>query len=126
MKKLVAVAAFAVLSLFAVENRAHAANQATGYVCYSAIYPGASALGTAGYLNVTIYSAPSCGGSYLGTYNFCSTGANSSTCTPWPYTESQINSLAEGLRKAASLNLKVSALVYNGNPWLIDFFAAGY
>jgi hypothetical protein len=127
MKKLIFAAAFAFLSLSTVDKSAHAANNATGFVCNVDLTPGASGDGNYGFVVASLYSGPSCTGSYYGYYYFCSTGATpSSQCSPWPYSEIGLNTLFQGLREAAAANQKIFAQTYNGAAWIVNFYAAGY
>jgi hypothetical protein len=75
------------------------------YVCYAYYYPPVtSSYGDGGAVSVTLWSAPSCTGSYQGTALFCSSGATSANCNlSYLHPEGALNTLMENLVRA-SLN----------------------
>jgi hypothetical protein len=82
------------------------ANQGWGYPCYVSLVPPGQAgplFGSAGYLSITFYSAPACGGTLLGGGYSCSVGATPSTYCDAPnlHTEAQLNVLFTAVMNAA-------------------------
>jgi hypothetical protein len=69
--------ALVLVCLLLLAGSARAANQ---YLCSVNYVPKATTLGNEGYLYVSIYSAPACGGSYLGYGYLCSTGSTQTAC----------------------------------------------
>jgi hypothetical protein len=52
---------------------------ASNYICNAFYYPGTGVLGNFGSVHITVYTGPSCSGSFVGGYYFCSAGATTTT-----------------------------------------------
>ena len=100
MKKL----SFVILALMGLSVIPESAQASTwGYSCFTFFMPSASTRGNYGYAAYTLYSGPSCSGTYLGYFYICSTGATSNVCTQsggYHFNSDQLISQVQGLRDA--------------------------
>jgi hypothetical protein len=81
------------------------------HVCWMRLTPGSGSLGTAGYIQVTVYTQPNCAGSYVGSYSLCSGGATSSACassTTFRYSEALLAAQYQALRAAQAADQPVT------------------
>lgn len=125
MKKLIIGTALALLSLIAVENRAHAAG-GNGYVCSVRQDPFPSVLGQYGNIYVTLYSGPSCTGTYVSSNTFCSTGSNAPTqCSGYNLDQPSLISFMDNMRSAAATNERLVILTVNNLPYTVQYSPAG-
>ncbi|WP_375772210.1 hypothetical protein NR798_15415 [Archangium gephyra] len=110
MKKLLGrvalpLAAFACL---AVPVSASAADY-YGYICETKLYPStATVYGNHGYANVTMYSGPTCTGTYQGSFWVFTEGSTDSWANPYfLYREGSLHALYESMVRAALANKQI-------------------
>jgi hypothetical protein len=92
--------------LLAAGTPAQAGTLYNGYLCAVGLNP--TALGSAGYVFVNVYSGPDCTGTFLGgPVYFCSTGASSPLCNNgFLYTEAQLMGLYNAATRAIEHNVR--------------------
>jgi hypothetical protein len=103
-KFLIAACAFVVVALGAGAAKAD-------YVCYVRYFPVSATAGSEGYVNFTVYEGVGCTGTYVGSYNLCSTGATASSCvasTSYHYERLGLLANFESLQRAAAANQSVA------------------
>jgi len=97
-----ATTAFALSVFSAIDARAD-------YVCNVSHTPGASAMGSNGFLSFKTTTAPKCGGAVVGTYSLCTTGAGSGFCAASSplYTEVGLIAMFQAMTAAMTLQTRV-------------------
>jgi hypothetical protein len=78
------------------------------YLCYSTYRVGGS-WGSEGNLGFSVYSGPSCTGSFVGNYVLCSTGATSTACaiTPYRFERHSLLAYLGAMQRAAAVDQKI-------------------
>jgi hypothetical protein len=98
-------------------------NGGKGYVCSVKYSPALSSVGKYGYVYVTLYSSPGCGGTYLGYGSIYTTDAYNSAADPlYLYSQAQIIALAQTLQRAAAADQRVRWHVSSSTPTAIRYF----
>jgi len=84
--------------------------KAATYVCGVRYYPAADTYGSEGHVQVSLNTGANCGGSFVGTFNFCTTGATASGCnnsTNFRYERHGILAMWGNLQRAAAADQQV-------------------
>jgi hypothetical protein len=100
------------VGLFALSVAAPARASGTtynGFVCDVEYVPNGGVAGQHGTISIQLYSGPSCTGTQLGAFSFCTTGATWVWCDPnHLYSEAAIMQLWQSLMSALQNNFKTS------------------
>jgi hypothetical protein len=95
-------------------STAHAVNYFQGYICRFGYNPnGSSSVGSYGSAWASFYTAPGCGGTYVTTQYWFTTGAT--TYAVARYTEPGILALWQSFMQAMNGGARVYFWTYNGN-----------
>jgi hypothetical protein len=82
------------------------------YLCSVTYYPGAgTSVGNEGNVRITVYTGPSCTGSFVDTYYLCTGGATANVCSSvsiYRYERSGLLAMFSALQRAASLDQRVT------------------
>ena len=89
-----------------------AESSSADYICNGDFYPNEGlGYGSSGRIRFTTYTEPDCGGAFIKTWYFCTTGASSGNCianTAFHYTSTEFQTLAQNVREAVTWNLRTS------------------
>src|SRR5262249_46941321 len=91
-----------------------AALASANYVCAADIFPGSGTTGTFGNVGFTVYTAPHCTGTFVGSYTMCSAGSTYRNCvnnsTYWAPSVTVLTAIATAIREAALFAYPVTVL----------------